>query len=381
MIPSQLQNHSWKKPTLRSCVGSLLHGALMGTFMLAFPIFADQIVISGIAQPGVEFFKIENGGIVYLTAAGTEVNAPLSQVDGVCVDRVPQLEQGDKALAAGEAAKAVTLYQQAMRQAGNVPWLQQWIAHRLVAAQDTAGQGAAALETYATLVTGGADAALVADPPIASVSALSDAEKQRLLPVIERLRRNAPESLKESIEQLAQAVAPTGAGPGPSQDPQSPAGATTPTPASSSTSAPRIAAGESAVRLPAQLLVSDNPVMPKLQAGLFADASKDLQAQLEVEQTRLADRLFLLGVAELGVADRSGRESDYLDAALSFMKVAIYYPSSNLAAPALLEAGYAHRKAGLDERAEKLIDEGRGQLDEEAEPAYARWLSELSTGR
>jgi hypothetical protein len=202
-----------------------------------------------------------------------------------------------------------------------------------------------------------------------------------LLPVIERLRRNAPESLKESIEQLAQAVAPTGAGPGPSQDPQSPAGATTPTPASSSTSAPRIAAGESAVRLPAQLLVSDNPVMPKLQAGLFADASKDLQAQLEVEQTRLADRLFLLGVAELGVADRSGRESDYLDAALSFMKVAIYYPSSNLAAPALLEAGYAHRKAGLDERAEKLIDEGRGQLDEEAEPAYARWLSELSTGR
>ncbi len=368
MTPHTHCNSTPPMPTLQRCVGLLL-------FILTTTAHADQLLLSGIAQPGVEVFNITGGKVVYLSAAGTEISTPLAEVDAIYIDALPQVQQGDAAMTAGEPAEAVPLYRAALAAAGRKPWQQQWITARLVASQDAAGMGAGALESYAALLTSGADPALAMSPPIASVSVLTDAEKQRLAPVMQRITRSAPPALKAVVAELSKAATPVASATSTTESTASPT--TTPTtPAPAATAATASApTGASGIRLPAQLVSSDNPALPKLKAGLFIEAMGDLNGQLKVEQTRLADRLFLLGVAQRGVADRSGLERDYMDTALSFMRVAIYFPSSNLSAPALLEAGDAHRKAGLEDRAAKLTDEGRAQLDEEAEPVYAQWLS------
>lgn len=137
------------------------------------------------------------------------------------------------------------------------------------------------------------------------------------------------------------------------------------------------AASPSAITLPTK--ITPGPIVELLRQGKFNEALTQLDQQLK-KPGNLARNLYLKGMAQLELADKTGKRVAYLDAGLSFMRVVTYFPDSAFFGPALVETGYVHHKIGRDDLARSLYDRAQPLIDPKTDPAYNQRLNKLESG-
>lgn len=352
---------------------------------------ADTVSVNGIAISDVEVLAVRDGALVYLTASGAEPATPLASVQHVWIDRYPAYRQAVEKIEAGKPAAAVPLLLGVIKGAArDEPWVKQLATRRLVQAYDAAGRGARAAAGFVDLVKLKPDPFFLAEPPVKSVGQLAGESRTRAAALIDRALRNATDDARPPLQTLADLLAPEPEPDAPA--PQSPAEQQTPPktapqtptpPATSTTTAATTTAAPgateaSAVVLPATIANLDDPAVALLRRGKFAEALRTVDQQLAKSRTRLQQRLYLRGLALLGVADASHKRDDYLDAGLAFMRVVtLAGPGSSYLGPALLEAAYVHQQIDAPEVANELFEEAGLLLDEEDEPDYYQRYQQL----
>lgn len=331
-----------------AAVAALLWGGLAG---------ADGLQIGGFWYDPAEVVGFEGGRVLYELAGATR-DVAIGELQAVRVVGVEAVERGDALWAEGDAAGAAAAYAEA---AGRVrrPWAQAYVNWRLTAAADAAGQARAATEAWLALVRADAEPLFYAAAPVNSLAAADAATKQWAGQQLDRLRR-PPAAAAEGIEAMRAALAADAAAAATARVAAVEAAADT---------------GESAVVLPSFVAAGD-PVGDLLAAGDFAAAAERARAELATEGG-LAKHLYLLGVAQLALAEQGGGEDVYLDAGLSFMRSAIYFPRGRYTGFALAEAGRVHAAIGRTEKAAELYRRAALLIDDQVEPAYAQRLAEL----
>ncbi|MCG8509208.1 MAG: hypothetical protein MI741_08270, partial [Rhodospirillales bacterium] len=110
------------------------------------------------------------------------------------------------------------------------------------------------------------------------------------------------------------------------------------------------------------------------------DSARDRAEKSFARKERYAEKLYLLGLAQLHLADQTGKAEDYKDAALTLMRVDVHYPLDPIRDFALLEVAYSHLKFGRTDIARKLLAEvqDRGRVTPENNPEYHKRMQEIA---
>ncbi len=326
--------------------------------LAAFTTRADSVQLSGFWYDGVAINSFADGRIVFLNPGGNEVSEELIKLQAIKVAAIPQVEQGDAALAAGDAKAAAAAFEAALPKA-RPDWLKQYLNWKLTDAYNQLNDGPKAVRAYLALVNGKADPFFLENPPLKSVAQSSDQQKARIVRQLTNARRRAAPAAQAVLDEL---IAAAQAEPAEAGDP---AGAA---------AAPEAAA--SAVVLPKDV-TEDDPVAELLRAGKFAEARAEADQQL-LSSGNMSEKLYLHGRALLALADASDDEALYKSAGLSFVRVMVYFPKSLMYGPSVLELGYIHDKIGRPDKARELYDRATIEIDEEADPDYHQRLMKLT---
>lgn len=349
--------------------------ALAALLLAPAAAMADAVKVSGFWINDVNVQSIRDGQVVFTNAAGAEVQQPLEKLEGMRLTLYPALEQAEAALEAGDDAQAVAHLRTVVDNARQ-DWARQYAQWRLVGALGRAGQPVEAVQTYAALVSAGAEAHFLAEPPVEAVQQASDAQKQAIAAAANAALRQAAEPIEAHLQAIidaAQVSAPAQAAS--ETTPPMPAQPQDGMPAAQPQAATAPAAEQaSAITLPQGL--DDDEVTQLLRAGRFEEALAAAEQRLQTPG-QLSLSLYQKGMAQLGLAEQTGDAARYKDAGLSFMRVLTYFPRSSQAAPAMVEAGYVHAKIGRPELARKLYDRAALSLSEEDDPNYHARLLEL----
>lgn len=364
----------------------LLGVVAVATMLLSFATTAkaDEIQTNNLWVPNVTIQNITDGQVVYLTNLGSEVDIPLTQVQGIKVPAYPDLWAAQEAILAKKDIDALPLLLKVQGQARQ-QWLKNYAAWLNIHVMDRLERTPQAVEAYLALAREKPDSFYLQRPPLSSLANVSDTQKadlakrlQEALPDFDGVAKAAIEAM---IQRLAVAAAPgTPAVPGD-------AGATTPaqTPGATPVTPGIVDANakvtnKSGVVLSTYLIAPErDSVTPLLFEGKWQEAVDRCKELLKGHETRMSMRLYQLGIAQLQLAEKSGSEDAYKDAGLSLARSIIYFPSSSIVGPSLVELGFIHQKIGRTDLALKLWDKARLQVDETQDPeVYAR-LQQLIT--
>ncbi len=348
------------------------------------PAVGDQVRVNGIWIPQVEIVGVAEGRLHYIDPLGRDVRRPLDEIGGMRVDAFPDYARAMDLIAAGKDHAALPLLTEVRKSArGRVEWLANDAGMRLMAVLDRQGKGADAVSVFLELVGREADPVYLGSPPLASVAAMSAAQRKRLSEPLERAAARASGETRLQLNRLL-ATAATGSSPTPAPTPGSAPGST-PGSASAPGIAPAPAPGSAGALTPASsvaptgsypetaaVLLPDklnrSEVGDLVASGRFAEAIERADGLLR--QRAQPDLIYLKAMARLALAERSPRAEAYKDAALDFMRVVIYFPGSHYAAPALLETAYIHQALGLADDAARLYEEAGRVLDPEHDARY-----------
>ncbi|MCE9590288.1 MAG: hypothetical protein K8S99_07170 [Planctomycetes bacterium] len=347
--------------------------------MLAFAdARADAVKLSGAWIDDVAVQNVVDGQIVYLNNAGTEVNRPISSLQGLRLSTYPDLAVAQAAIDAGSDAAALESLGKVLTTARQ-PWLRHWTMRLMVGALDRLNKPAEAVDTTLTLLREKPQAGLIPDPlPIASLNTAPAAKRAELIKRLQQAIPSLDETGAAAVKKLVSAVAPpateTTEAPAPSGTRTGTSTPSSPPPSTGGrpTATPRGAEEASAVVLPHQFKGSTDEIVLLLQRGEFDAARAKVNEVLSKPTNELGMRLFQRGLAELNIADKSRSPDGYKDAGLSFMSVVVYFPNSSYVGPSLVEAAYIHHKLGDNETASKLLTKAALMIDDDQEPAYTK---------
>ena len=331
---------------------------------------ADSVKLGGFWFNDVTVRDVVEGKLVYVAADGTERVRSLADVRGLKLTAFPDSEAADEALQAKDYDQALEIFD-AIAAKSRRPWVRHWALWHKVAALDKLDRPAEAVEAYLELVRGKADPYFLASPPLESLQAAPDARRKDIAARLRGLRRTlAKGPAREPFEKMLELL----------DAERRPANA----PATAPEGAPGGAAAKPTETGPAAVMTSAidaaDPVTRLLHDGQFDKALTETTRRLSNKEPRMAMRLYQRGLAQLHLAERSDDRRLYLDAGLSFMRVAAYFPRSSYAGPALVEAGVVHEKIGRHKLAVKLWRKAHVEIDPETDPAVARRLETMLRG-
>ncbi len=335
---------------------------------LSQALCADTVKIAGFWIPDVRVEEIASGSLRYTTTLGAEVVRSLADIQGLSLDAAPEMKAAHEALEAGNHNQALKQFLAArpkVRAAG----LRAWIDFQLAAIYDKAGKPREAMLAYLELTGVNADPFFLASPPLKSAAALEEASKKELRPRVEAALKTARDAA--ALEGIKQVQALLGGG---TQEQRQAAATAAADAQKRNVDLP----DQPAVVLPKAVdSQKDDPIVRALWLGDFSQVLELTDKELASDTRRLSFILYLRGKAQLALADKSGLESDYKNSGLTFMRVAIHFPSSQWAPFAMIEAGYVHQKINRPHVAQPLFDAARNSVDEESDPAYAARLNQL----
>lgn len=339
---------------------------------------ADAVKLSGFWIENVQVHKIEDGKVIYLGPAGSDIEADLANLQGLRLDAYPALSEGLDAAEAGEIGKGIEALRKVYRDAKE-PWLKRFLEWKLSDLYNKQNDGPNALRFYLALVKANAHASYLDRPPINAAAATPPAQGAKLLEelktaaesVNDELTRQHLATLVELIPTPAEAQ-PTPPSNGEPATPTRNDNGTAPVPAQATT----VAAG--GIVLPTN--PPDSPTVALLKQGQLSKALESAQRDVQVVGG-LSEKIFYKGLIQRAIADAAKaddprREQLYKDAGLSFMRVVIHFPKSRYAPLALLEVGYVHEQIGEADQAARLYEEVANAITPEDDPNYhARMLA------
>ena len=336
---------------------------------------ADEVKLSGLWVKGVVVRGIEDGSITYVAGGGAEVTRPFEEVEGLKLDKYPELAKAMDALDMGYAKDAADPLQK-VRTGAAEDWVVGYAGSLLVDIYDQQREPVEASNVYLDLVREQVDPMFLADPPVRSIRAASSVQKHRISRAIEDTLKRTQGSARQRLVPMIDAALPdTASVPSPSMPAIDAESQASRKPIQGvETQGAAAPLREPAVVLPDGMVASE--VARQLQRAQFAEALAAIEPTLR-QPDRLDQKLYLAGIAQLGLAGQKDDPSLYKDAGLSFMRVVIHFPQSSYAGPALVEAGYVHERIGQTDTARRLYDKARVLIDPEVDKAYHRRLVDL----
>ncbi|MGF1633817.1 MAG: tol-pal system YbgF family protein [Phycisphaerae bacterium] len=311
------------------------------TFVSLSPfVRADTIRIGGIEYDG-KVQRIENGLLYYTVNDRRTDPRLLQEVDFIQIDGQTRFNEAEMAFHEGNFAKAVTGYDNVLRNARD-GWQPLYVSRRLLQAADEVGQFDAAARAYATLARLDADAATRMKPKLPAAGSQFLPEAARTLEAA--YSRDLPDATRRAILSLlldvqrqagdAQAAAQT------LDQLVSVGGAT----------------AELSTREQASLRLSQASVA--LTNEQPAEAAKQINdnAALFTESDQQAEALFVLAESKRRLADEGDRPA-MLDAALAYMRVVAHFsndPGRPRVGESLLRTAQIHETLGERDAALKL---------------------------
>lgn len=330
-------------------------GVAVVCLLCASVALADAVKVGGLWIEGASVRDISNGQLVFRSPGGAVVRRPLYVIQGIRLDTYPALGEAFEHLDNDRHAEAVTSLRDVIDDA-RPDWLVAYARSVLVAAAIRADDAEAAALAYARLAAGGADPALLPEPPAEAVRAAADDVKPRIAERVRVLMSDVPRDRREAVQLLIDAATAAEGeaigGPAPERGPD-----------------------ESAVVLP--VILEEDAITRSLRAGDFEAAAQ--QARRALRSTGGTSReLYQLGVALLGIADRTGEPDAYKTAALPLMRVVIHFAGgSRLTDYARVEAAYCHLNFGRPDIAADLLATARNAITEADDADYAARIDRL----
>jgi tetratricopeptide (TPR) repeat protein len=379
----------------------MVAGALALTAGLAQPAVADAVKLDGqwITQ-GVTVVRIEDGKIVY-SVRGTETEDQLSNLQGMRLDAYPDLAEAQKNLTEGKGADAVPQLKRVITATSQQLWARQYAEKLLLQAYDQSNKPLDLVLIYLKLANDKAPADYLTKPPTSALAKASDAIKKDVRARLTKEMARLPEDAKAGAQLMLKAVGDEAAKPVTPTTPATGTPATptptpttvvptTPTPSTPATVAPTTPVASSGSTLapsapaaaPASATPAD-PDAPAIPAGLpknipvtyegvklyregkYDETLKWVDEQLKTAQQNFSFFFYLRGLALYAIAEKTEDRDMLLDAGVSFMKCAIYFPRDMYAGPAYLETARVYVKLGKLKEAKKLLNKATPMIMEE----------------
>ncbi len=371
-------------------------GAFALAMGLAQPVRADALKIDGqwITQ-GVTIVRIADGKIIY-SVRGSETEDQLANVQGIRLDAYPDLADAQKNLADGKPGEAVTQLRRVIAATSQQIWARQYAEKLLMQAFDQNNKPTEVVITFLKLANDKAPADYLATPPSTSLANASETLKKdiraRLTGAIPRLSDDAKPGAQLLLKAVGEAAeAPKPATPATPTSP--PATPTTPAATTGSVAVPAAVAPATPATPATPAAAPADPNAPVIPAGLpknipvtyegvklfqdhkYEETLKWVDDQLKVAQQNFSFFFFLRGLALYKVAEKTDNKDMFLDAGVSFMKCAIYFPRDMYAGPAYLETARVYVKLGNLKQAKKLLNKALPMIMEE--PGLEQKVEEL----
>lgn len=316
---------------------------------------ADEIVKQDFTLANVTVRGIENGNLVFRSGAN-DVTVPLDEIVVLKLENEPRLAEAMESFNQGQWRSAerdlTAIYEEATAR-----WVKQFVGYYLVQARDKRGNAVQAATVYVEIAASGADPYLLGKPPVESLEDASNNQKNRIRDQVMAVIRGTNGTSRESLESYLKMVTGEEAIPDlPLTERQQQQQA-------------RIA---SAVILPQPIWTVLDRVDPNERNADRWDAIKMLMEGKPEEAVEaitpwmgspgeLPEKLYVLGRAQLEVAEKTGEIDDYADAGLTMMRLYVHFgppagQSHKLALPAQLELAYIHKKIGREDLYGTLLD-------------------------
>jgi len=356
--------------------------ALLVVGVLLAPIAqADEIRRNGQAIQATAT-GVTDGALTYLTPAGTERSVPLDELEMLTLDSEPQFAEALASFLEEDYRRAQRAFGE-IAERTDADWVRHLAWYYQVQSLDQRGEATDAGALFAEMARDGADASLLAKPPVASLEEANEDQRGRIQAEIVAVLEDAEGEVKDYLTTYLQAVVGDGEMPEVA-NPDTP-GAGTP-----DGGAVEIDRTGSAVILPMPIwnLLEQEDAEERWSAvtlmteGQYAEALEALEPWLN-NPDDLPEKLYILGRLQLAQADASGDRDAYLDAGLSFMRIIVHYErlDSPLVAPAKLEVAYIHREIGRHDLYDNLLFNSNLSLlfdnDPDTYPEYYRRYYEI----
>jgi len=346
-------------------------GALIGASLVAASTASADAMQRGQLPrvEGITIIGVADGQLQYRAGAST-VTAQLSEINTLEIDNVPQFAVGQAAFNEGSMRNAQRAFEEVWS-GSREQWARHYAGFYLVQIHDQRNEPVEAATIFATLAQENADLFFLSRPPTASIAQADQDQKQRIREQLQAVIRDADPARRAVLQNyLAQVMGES------VEIPQVDA-----PPGSGQPSA------NSAVILPMSIWrLQERRNEAEKWAAIQLLADGEFQAAIDAIQPFLASRgdlpekLYILGRAQLALADASHDRDMYRDAGLTFMRIVVHFNRDGqphtLVAPARLEVAYIHRQIGRQDIYERMmgLDGSAGVNltinDEEAYPQY-----------
>jgi tetratricopeptide (TPR) repeat protein len=316
------------------CLGAAATLALASAFA-----GADEIKYGGVNYPNIRILGLRDGRLIFQTAAGIESQVPLGDVESLSVNAYPELAKADAAVVEQNYAEAARQLESIV---GKVQedYLQVLVRAKLAMMLDRAGRPVDATKHYLMLLRiNQGDLAQAAVPR----KVPEDAKQRKAMAdmVESELKATADVRVRELLEPVLAALK---AAPGDAPAMLGPAN-------QGSTPGPALLVGEAEA--------TRDLIEEALAAGKHQQALGMVEKDLENSRLDLSKLLYQRGRAQAGV----GKD---MDAAISFMRVAVHFPQSEYAPSSLIEAAKVFKKLNRNESARAALQEARTLTGDEA---------------
>jgi len=308
---------------------------------------ADEVLRNGQWLQTVTVLGIEDGDLLY-SAAGNRRSFPLEDVQSLKLDSDQGFDAAVTAFNDGELRAAQRAFTELAEQT-SAEWVRDYCQYYLVQVLDKRGEPTDAAEVYIELARNGADLYFLSKPPFASLEDVSDSQTARILEEVLAAIEETQGDHQARLRSYGQVVGGEEA---------------IPTPAANGDEIAHAQHTDSAVVLPVGVwAMLDQDVdddrwacLTLLSEGKYQECLDAIDPWMN-NPTDLIEKLFILGRAQLALADETGDEGMYLDAGLTFMRIVVHFKnrSSPLLAAAKLEVAYIHRQIGRTDLYDNLL--------------------------
>lgn len=336
-----------------------LWGVCLALALAAPGVMADDIKVDQLWYQGARITGLRDGRVIY-NVRGINNQVPLAKVRGLRFGNHPQWEQAEKAIEAGEGAKAVELLQTMLGELGRREvYLRPLVVRKLVEAYDAAGLFNDAVNNFVELAKQETDPYFFAVVP--SQLPRDAGNRNAAVTTITRALADANAAARPALEKLLAQLKQAPAEPAP------PTNGAAGTPAAAVEQAPADAGRDQAARNtasgPADLSAGDDR-MVRIQRDLAESKFDEVLQSIAFMKTHsrnppLAELYFAQGLAYAG-------KNQPLDAAIAFLRVAVHFPEHEQAVNALIQAGRMLKAAGKDEQAANVWREAMGRTEDAA---------------
>lgn len=339
---------------------------VLAVFVLLGTVHADTVRTGGFTYDDLTVEAVTDGNLIYTSPTGAEVKLALDKVEWVKLDRLPEFGAGEDARLENKLDEAIKQYRSAAQRA-QTDWAKQLSQLRLYQTAVKAEKAAPALRAYLALAQMDTSPAMLGDPPVAMVTLLDENQRGLMVQNARRAFAQADAAKRQQIQKLLDAAIALEQGKEVKVAPPSP------------TESAEDADFGAALKPLGLILYSrakEPGVTELISAGDFSQAASKAKESMR-DPRGLPMKLYLLGMAQLGMAEQSNQPEDYMDAAISFIRVPIHYQKHSFRIPCLVEAAYCHLQIDRPDIASKLLDEAEEELDESEYPEYTQRIDAL----